>query len=240
MTEDKILWTARFVGGDLSEAEQAEFEAQLQTDAELQQHLENYHRANSELRLHLAPDADRAALQETLKTLGKQHFAETKVVSLKPFIKWASGIAAVLVLGLFIWAPWRGSLYQQYNTPDQMLVTERGASETELDKAASLYNDGKFAQAQPLLEKLYNEDTRNAQLAYYYGKTLLATQETIKGRQVLTAVYDGESAFKYDAAYAIALSYLKENNKADCKKWLQKIPESTTHYQKVTELIQKL
>lgn len=240
MTEDKILWTARFVEGDLSEAELAEFETQLQTDAELQQHLENYRKASLELQLQLAPDAARTALQETLSKLGKEHFAETKVVSFKPFIKWASGIAAVLVLGLFIWAPWRGSLYQQYHNQDQMLVTERGANQTELDKAAALYNEGKYADAKALLEKHYNEDPKNAQLGYYYGQTLLATQQASKGREVLNTIYNGESAFKYDAAYAIALSYLRENNKADCKTWLQKIPAGTTHYQKVTELIQKL
>ncbi|MEE1945077.1 tetratricopeptide repeat protein [Pedobacter sp. KR3-3] len=242
MAEDKIIWTARFVEGDLNEAEMAEFEAQLQTDAELQQHLKNYRQLQQELRLQLAPDAHRKALQQTLGKLNSQYFGhETKMLSLKPIIKWASGIAAVLAIGLFIWAPWRGDLYQQYHTPGQMLVTERGAaSETELDKAAAFYNDGKYAEAKNILEKLYSKDSQNAQLSYYYAQTLLATEQVEQGRELLNAIYNGESAFKYDAAYAMAMSYLKTGQKTECKTWLQKIAKGTTHYQKATDLIQKL
>lgn len=99
MAEDKILWTARFVEGDLNEAEVAEFEARLQTDAELQQHLENYRLLQQDLGQQLAPDANREALQQTLTKLNSQYFGrETKVLSLKPIIKWASGIAAVLAI----------------------------------------------------------------------------------------------------------------------------------------------
>lgn len=242
MTEDKILLTARFVEGDLNEAELADFEARLQTDTELQQHLQDYRDVHLALQMQLAPDAKDAELKATLAKLNAQYFAqETKVVSFKPFIKWASGIAAVLVVGLFIWAPWRSSLYEEFNHPGQMLVTERGsASQTDLDKAASLYNEGKYAQAKPLLAQLYLKNPNDALLGYYYGQALIATQETAKGRALLTRLYEGESAFKYDASYAIALSYLKENNEAECKAWLQKIPEGTTHYEAASKLLKKL
>lgn len=242
MTEDKILLTARFVEGDLNEAELADFEARLQTDAELQQHLQDYREVHQTLQMQLAPDAQDVQLKATLAKLNVQYFAqETKVVSLKPFIKWASGIAAVLMIGLFIWAPWRSSLYEEFNNPGQMLVTERGsASQTDLDKAASLYNEGKYVQAKPLLAQLYLKNPNDALLGYYYGQTLMATEEVTKGRGLLIKLYEGESAFKYDAAYAIALSYLKENNKDQCKTWLQKIPESTTHHEVAKELLKKL
>lgn len=242
MAQDKILWTARFVEGDLDEEEVAAYEAQLQTDAALQRHLEDYRRLQQGLQQQLAPDANREALQQTLGKLNRQYFGqETKVISIRPFIKWASGIAAVMAIGLFIWAPWRGDLYQQYNAPGQMLVAERGAiGETELDKAASFYNDGKYASAKTILEKLYSKDTQNAQLSYYYAQTLLATGEVEQGRTLLNGVYQGESAFKYDAAYAMAMSYLKTGQKTECKAWLQKIAKGTAHYQKATDLIQKL
>lgn len=242
MTEDKILLTARFVEGDLNEAELADFEARLQTDAELQQHLQDYRDVHQALQMQLAPDAQDAELKATLAKLNTKYFAqETKVVSLKPFIKWASGIAAVLMIGLFIWAPWRSSLYEEFNHPGQMLVTERGsASQTELDQAASLYNEGKYVQSKPLLARLYLKNPNDALLGYYYGQALMATEEVAKGRALLTKIYDGESAFKYDAAYAIALSYLKENNKDECKTWLQKVPEGTTHHEAAKDLLKKL
>ncbi|SFG92157.1 hypothetical protein [Pedobacter insulae] len=239
MTEDKILWVARYVEGDMDDAEVADFESRLADDAELQQNLSNYKDIHQSLKMKLS---DNEELEHTLKGLNKQYFGEeTKVVSFKPTIKWLGAVAAVLVIGLFIWAPWNNSLYNTYNDHSDMLVTERGATEAgDLVNAAALYNAKNYAAAKAMLQKLYAKQKTNAMIGYYYGLSLLKTNEVEQSREVLTPIYDGESVFKYDAAYAIALGYLKENNKADCKAWLTKIPEGTTRYQQAQDLLGEL
>ncbi|MDQ8005185.1 MAG: hypothetical protein REI64_10330 [Pedobacter sp.] len=242
MTEDKILWTAQYVEGDLDEAERLEFENLLTQDEELKQYLADYYDIHSSLQMELSDDAGRNALLGTLQTLNREQFAaeQPKVVKLSDYLRWVSGVAAVLVLGMLIWAPWKGDLYEQYNTAPQMSVAERGAEVSELDKAAALFNAKKYNEAKVALEKLNTTDPANAMVAYYYGVSLLETNEVAKGRLLLEDLFKGQSVYKYDAAYAMAMSYLKEDKKADTKFWLEKIPDGAVQYEKAQKLLRKL
>lgn len=239
MIEDKVLWVARYVEGDMDEGETAEFETQLKKDKELQQNLRDYQHIHQSLKMKLARNDE---FKETLKGFNKQYFgSEQRVVSLKPALKWLSGIAAILVIGLFVWAPWNANLYETYADNSKMLVTERGPeSLSELDKAASLYNDMDYEAAKVALGKLYIKQSSNAMIAYYYGMSLVKTNELDEARKIFTVLYDGESVFKYEAAYSVALSYLKEDNKVDAKTWLQKIPAGTTKFEQAKELLGKM
>jgi len=241
MTEDKILLTARYVEGDMDQVERAGFEKRMQEDADLQQHLKDYNEIHQSLKIHLATD-QKDQLIDTLNAFNEQYFkAESKVVLMKQYIKWFTAVAAVLFAGLLIWAPWQEDLYHSYAIGNKMMVTERGAEkETRLDKAASLYNKGDYNAAKNLLEKEYTIQPNNAMLGYYYGISLIETAQINEGRGILLKIFAGESVFKYDAAYFIAMSYLKEKNRTGCKAWLQKIPAGTSHYNQAQELIKIL
>lgn len=242
MAEDKILLVARYVEGDLSELEIADFETRLSTDVELQQNLAEYKDVHQSLKMQLAKDENDQRFKQTLTNVGKPYFAdETKVISFKPYKKWLPAVAAVLVIGLLLWAPWNSSLYTSFADHGQMLVTERGEEkQNNLDIAASYYNEKDYVKAERLLEKEYLVNPQSEMVGYYYGITLIETQQGDVARTVLTKIYNGESAFKYDAAFYIALSYLKEDNNADCIIWLRKIPAGTSQYAKAMELIDKL
>lgn len=242
MIEDKILLTARYVEGDMSDAERSVFEIQMQNDAVLQQHFKDYNDIHQSLKIKLAPDPADQLFRDTLTGFNEQYFKpQAKIVSLKPYIKLLSGIAAVLFIGLFIWAPWQANLYDRYAGDSKMAVTERGAEkETDLDRAAGFYNAKDYKKAKVLLQKLHLAEPENAMVTYYYGNTLMEEKEIEAGRKILNQLFEGESIFKYDAAYGIAMSYLKENNKVDCKIWLQKIPVGAAHYNQAQELNNKL
>lgn len=243
MTEDKILWTAQYVEGDLSDSERLEFESLLVHDQELKQYLADYYDIHSSLQMELANDVGRAALVETLRSLNTEHFEEAaspKVLKLNHRLKWISAVAAVLVLGMLVWAPWNDDLYQQFNGAPQMSVAERGAEKTDLDEAAALFNDKKYADAKVVLAKLHVADTRNAMISYYYAVALVETGEVAKGRLLLEELFNGQSVYKYDAVYALAMSYLKEENRTACKFWLEKISKDAAPYQKAQELLGKL
>jgi predicted Zn-dependent protease len=242
MIEDKILLVARYVENDLDEAEKTVFENRLLTDVELQQHLARYHDIHQSLKMQLANDANDKQFKATLKELNKRHFkTETKVISFRPILKWASGIAAILVIGLFIWSPWRDDPFDQLLNESTMQVTERGADQlSDLDKASDYFNDKNYPAAKVLLQKLYTADPTNAMVAYHYGLTLAATNSPKEGRDILIKLYNGESVFKYDSAYAIALSYLNEDKTVDGKTWLQKIPKGTRLYDQAIALKEKL
>ncbi len=241
MTEDKILLVARFVEGDMDEAESATFEGRMQNDAELQQHLKDYQSIHQHLKVQLAPDEKDLAFKAQLSEIGRSYFEAPKVVSLTSRLKWLSGVAAVLIVGLLIWAPWRDNLYQAYGAPSQMLVTERGSEKTtNLDQAAAAFNDKKYAEAATLLAKLAQQEPENTMVNYYYALSLIETDQLAQSRTILNSLYTGESIFKYDAAYALAMSYLKVDQKEECKIWLQKIPQGTAPYPKAKALLSEL
>ncbi len=244
MTEDKILWTAQYVEGDLSDTERVEFERLLTKDAILQQHLVDYYHIHNSLKMKLAEDDGRNVLVDTLKVLNRAHFAtpveKPKVIKLNTYLKWVSSVAAILVVGLFIWAPWQGNLYEQYHKQSQMAVAERGAEKTDLDVAAGLFNEKKYNDAKPILAKLNTADSQNAMVAYYYSVSLLETNEIAKSRTLLEVLFNGESVYRYDAAYVLAMSYLKEEKVEDAKFWLEKIPSGATQFKQAQTLLNKL
>jgi hypothetical protein len=247
MEDDSILKASRYADGDMDPQEQQQFELQLQTNAELKEYVEQYKLASIALKNHFSPDENRVKLKQTLGGLNDQYFKEeakvvtlkpeAKVVSFKNYSRWISGVAAILLIGFFLFNPWRKSLYDEYNTATTMSVAERGAGpQTALEKAAAYYNNKKFTNAETLLAKQYAANAKNSLVAYYYAITLIQNNQEANARVVLENLYNGDSAFKYDAAYHIALSYVKEKNNAEAKKWLKLVPVGTSNYNKAVEL----
>jgi tetratricopeptide (TPR) repeat protein len=120
-------------------------------------------------------------------------------------------------------------------------IAERGATTDSLLKSAvTNFNNKKFAEAIPAFETILKDSSQNAFVQYYYGIALLQNNNIEKARIQLTALYYGGSIFKNDAAFYIALSYLKEKNIVVCKDWLNKIPTDNATWFKAKELLKKL
>ena len=257
--EDKILAVARYLEGDMEQQERDAFEARLSQDPELQELIIQYKDIHQTLKMKIAPQEADLQVRETLATMNKKHFKSeaieddsyvaltqagmpkgAKVVSFKPYLKWVS-IAAVLIIGLFVWAPWSSSLYDQYSYSKQMTVAERGADEQDkLTKAAVLFNEGDYAGARKLLQQECMMSPQNPLLAYYFAITLIETGQEYEARTVLINLYNGESAFKYDAAFYVALSFVKQNDHKQALGWLAKIPGDNVNFGKAQSLMQKL
>ncbi|TKC08689.1 tetratricopeptide repeat protein [Pedobacter frigoris] len=256
MNEEKLLTVARYLEGDMELQEKEGFAVQLEADAELQQLVAEYNNIHQTLKMKIAPSVEDKNVQVTLETLNKQYFNSADLIkdlpaeqradvpvaklSIAPYLKWMS-IAAVLVIGLLIWAPWSASLYEKYGISKEMSVAERGADQpNSLEKAAALYNAKDYAGARKILQPMYMETPQNTLLAYYFAITLVETGKEAEARTVFLKLYNGESVFKYDAAYYTALSFLKQENEKDARTWLEKIPEGTANYTQAQELISKL
>ncbi|MGY4384639.1 putative Zn-dependent protease [Pedobacter sp. UYP24] len=161
-------------------------------------------------------------------------------ISVKSYIKYLS-IAAVLIIGIMVWAPWSGSLYEKYRISKEMSVAERGAAQqNNIAAGAVLYNKGDFEGARKILQAEYMLNPQNPLLSYYFSITLIETSQAYEARTVLVNLFNGNSVFKYDAAYFIGLSFVKEGNNVEAVKWLHKIPQGTANYPQSQELISKL
>jgi predicted Zn-dependent protease len=241
-TEEEI---ALYVNGDMTGADQQQFEQLLQRDKTLQEHVQHYRQVMTTLRNRLAPDAQDQALKQTLHSMNEEYFghAEDNIRPVGVYIKWASAaavIAILLIISLF--HPWRqNDLYTEYATLQMVTAAERGDhTDTLLQQAAIEFNSQQYGLAQKNLEAAYKLEPDNALIQFYYAVSLVETGDHHTGQPLLEHVYAGNSVFKYDAAYFLALSYLKINNKDACRDWLQKIPAGTNRYAQAQSLMSLL
>jgi hypothetical protein len=236
---------ARFAEDLMAADEKAAFESALAANPALQQQLALYHEVHASLQQHFTHDEQREKLQDTLQTIRNEFLATSsapaKVVPFKRYLQRAMAVAAILIAVVFIWQPWKPALFDQYAETRMIVSVERGgATDSLLQHAVTAFNNKDFTDAAALLQKVRQHDTANSMANFYYGVALLQTNQLIPAREVFTELFAGESAFKYEAAFYLALSYLKEKNEAICKEWLQKIPADASNYNKAQELLNKL
>ncbi|WEK35062.1 MAG: tetratricopeptide repeat protein [Candidatus Pseudobacter hemicellulosilyticus] len=239
-TED----VARYAEGLMEPGEQAAFEQALATDASLQEALDLYREVQQGLQQQWHPDAQEKALRATLKDLGQQYFTGKtggRVVRMKNALRAAVAVAAVAILVVFVWHPWQKDLYTQYADASMITSVERGAdSASLLQMATRAFNKRDYAGALPLLQQTLLQEANNSFVQYYYGIALLETGKTAEAQQIFTKLHEGNSVFKYEATFYMALSYLKNGDRSSCRSWLQQIPADASNYGKAKELLKKL
>lgn len=233
---------ARYAENEMTAAERQLFETALAADKDLQQQLALYHQVHAGLQQQLAADDKKEALKATLENLGKEHFQRpgAKVIPLRVYIRGAVAVAAAAIV-IMIWQPWQPGLFDEYAGTRMIPSAVRGEdTDTLLEKASIAFNKKDFTGAAGLLQRAVEEQPGNSLAGYYYGIALLQTGQTETARNILTDIYNGQSVFTYDAAFYIALSYLKEKNKPACREWLKKIPPGVHNYARANELMRKL
>lgn len=244
-SEDKLTEVARYLEGDLEGDELREFEQLLNVHQELQDLVKLYQHAHQHLKMKLAPDAADQDLKALLAAKNAVYFGEepsvpvvktAKIRPLSTYLKWIS-IAAVLVVGLLIWAPWSVNLYEKYAISRQMSIVERGDEQNSpLERAAVFYNQKDYPSALKLLTEAVHTHPEHALTNYYYGITLIESGKVEEGRSILLKLSEGTSVFKYEALYMIALSYVKEHRNKEALDWLRKLPEGDPNYERATAL----
>jgi TolA-binding protein len=150
-------------------------------------------------------------------------------------------VTLLIATGLFVWAPWSSGLYEQYAISRDMPFPANSSDVNgNFLKGASLFNEGKYDKSRKLLQTEYMLNPQNPVLSYYFAITLVETGKEYEARTIFMNLYKGESAFKYDAAYYVALSFIKEGDKAAAKEWLQKIPGQYANSSKAKALMAEL
>lgn len=250
---------ARYAERLMTAEEQQAFEAALKQDVELRQQLELYREVDTTLAQQYASDEQRQQLQGTLQQMRKEFFGATapmtsnepkavattslaaKVVSIKRYIGVAVAVAAMLIVVLIVWNPFAGDLFERYAATQMAAQVERGSHiDSVLQKATLAFNNKEFTEAAVLLAEVVQTQPDNSYAQFYFGVALLQTNQLPLARAVFEKLIKGESAFKYEATFYEALSYLKENNEEAAKDWLERIPADAANYKKAQALMRKL
>lgn len=240
---------SRYFDGEMNAEEQNAFEDQMQKDEQLRNQVELTREVNETLRMKLYPDENELALRKTFAAIrpayfstgDQQHQSKAKVIHFRRTMWIAVAAAVIVIVFLTVWSPWQKDLYHQYASIEMPGVAERGvAADSLLKQANTKFNEKKFAESLPMFEAILKDDPKNSFVHFYYAIALLENDQIDKSRNELMQLYNGASILRYDAAFYMALSYLKEKNKTVCKEWLQKIPADAGIYSKAEELQKKL
>jgi hypothetical protein len=236
---------ARYVEGDMTADERSAFEAMLASNESLRRQLALYQEVNTSLQQHFNPDGQRNQLQGTLQSLRGDFFGAAsqpaKVVAFKRYLRGAVAVAAILIAVVFAWQPWKPALFEKFSETSMVAPAERGNNaDNVLQQAAAAFNKKEYSTAVTRLQQARAQDTANSYINFYYGVALLKSGHLPEARAIFDQLYSGQSAFKFEAAFFQALGYLKENNKMECREWLQKIPADAINYEKAQALLKKL
>ncbi|RRN77927.1 hypothetical protein EIM50_17110 [Pseudoxanthomonas sp. SGD-10] len=233
----------RFVDGEMDSGEREAFELALERDEELRQEYELYLEVNGTLKAKFGADKADVEFRERLTEFNKVYFGKEEHTRIRKLnVNKFIYAAAVILLALFIWAPWNKDLYEDYAEIKMVSVAERGTSGNDnlLLEATEAFNAKDYLTAKDKLGTLLTQDENNHMLKFYYGITLLETDEIANSRAHLEEVYKGESIFKDDAAFYLALSYVKEKDNDKAREWLEKISPDAAVFKKAEELKSKL
>jgi tetratricopeptide (TPR) repeat protein len=233
----------RYIHNELSDSEKTAFEQQLNTDAEFAEAYQLY--ASIENTMQNDSQGNQQAFIEKLQPLQEKYFLENpkqKKGKLKKILFIGLAATALLVL-VFTLIPFNNTpktseaLYAQYAIYEKVDPTTRGDNDSILNKAAALYNEKNYAAAVPYLEKIKKE---NASALFL----LAVCNVEIKNYTAAIAHFDilinGTSSYKDKAQWYKALSYLKQDNKAECKNKLLSITNNSAYFKDATALLKEL
>jgi tetratricopeptide (TPR) repeat protein len=234
----------RYLDGEMNAEEVQAFEFQLKQDNNLQAELALLKDVNETLRMKLHPDQTEQGLAITMQDLKKEYFKSgARIIPIRKF-RWIMAAAAVVIsfIVLTIWQPWRqDDLYRQYASIEMPGMAERGIPvDSLLKKARDNFNHKNFVAAIPIFDEVLKTDPQNSLVQFYYAISLLEIEKIEKARSQFTQIYNGTSLFRFDAAFYLALSYIKSGDKTNAVEWLKKIPAGTGYYDKATGLLKKL
>lgn len=193
------------------------------------------------LQQRLPEDKTAEALRHTLQQLNKEHFATKrgKIISFKRIYVVVAAAAAIIITATLWWP--EGDYMDQFGKMRMISMAERGDTYDSIMQQATVYfNQEDFAKALPLLEQAVAADTTSQMALFYLGVARLHTGAQDSARKNLKKVYSGESVFRYEAAFYLALSYAGQKDKIKAIEWLQKIPAGTPVSEKAGKLLLKL
>jgi tetratricopeptide (TPR) repeat protein len=145
--------------------------------------------------------------------------------------------------GLLFVSPWHKDVYRQFSGTEMVHANHQSAERDTallMHQAAAAFNHGHFDKAISLLDQVIVRDSLHSTARYYRGVSLIDEGQLEAARNDLQKVFDSHSVFRYDAAFYMALSYIRERDKQQCLEWLLKIPENAPIYWKVARLKEEL
>jgi hypothetical protein len=248
----------RYLGGELKPEEKTAFERRLATEPALSEQVTLHRQITASVK-----SSGRAGLlamleEEDAKMPAYQEVAvaekpEAKVIPFagrsKQMYYWAAA-AVLLLLVPFIFiirnTTSADKIFANYFKPHEYQGVPVSGDTADLStKAMNHYEEGKYALALPILEKMLGNKAAaaEAEVQFYKGNSHLALNHAKDAVACFEAVIAmPANQYTEEAQWYLALSYIKADNKAKAKELLNTIVDTQNHpfHKDASELLKKL
>ncbi len=245
--EDKYQNIEKYVNGDLSGQELVDFEKRLEEDDSLAEEVKLFRQVKESISDQLVHEQDEESLKGTLTEIGSQFFEEKKKeATIRPlfrrFLLPATGIAAAILL-LIIVRPFQGSLYNQFGQmPTAAFIEQGNAQEANLLQAQQAFNQKDYQAAKDVFQQYLTRESNkdDVEIQFFLGLSHLELEEYAQAESIFQSLHEGNSAYKNEGTWYLALNFLKQKNRVKCREYLELIPEATSHYDEAQILLRKI
>ena len=151
--------------------------------------------------------------------------AEKATPSINYYLAIAAGIAALVLFAYLLLGrgPNTEKIFAEYYNPYPISFTERGEkAEEDLLVLSQLYEEEKYAEAIPVLEKLLESRDEDGQLKLALGIAYLETGQLETAQNIFQNIRaEGILLYKDLAVWYLALTLIKADEVDRAKQWLQ-------------------
>lgn len=231
-----------YLNGEMNPEQQQAFEEQLKTDDQLKKQLDEFRFLQTTIDKHQQAEQTLPELKKILTPLTQTHFHKAeqqkggRVISMNRIVT-GLALAASIALIFFLVIP--GVSVDGYPVDNMSGAITRG-NETELAKAAQLFNDEKYAEAVTAFQQLKSSSPDDATINYHLGISLLKTKNFTDALPLFEALSKGESVYKEDANFfaAVAAYNLQMNDKA--KQYASAVRKESKYYKYAKAVLKKV
>lgn len=233
----------RFADGQMTEAEQEDFEQRMEHDEALSSAYEAYERFTADLRWVAGHETLRHRLQALDQRLDERQDALVRMQQeqRRARTRWTVGVTGLLLLlGVGLWLllrPRPDEAWARYYVPEPGL-TEAAAQSTHnpvLIEAMRHYRDGQYRAASFALRRMPARVASTDTVLYFMGTALLRQNKSEAARSYLSRVSrQPGSALAAKASYHLAMAQLRTGQEAQAQAALQAIsadPQNPYHHQ---------
>lgn len=241
--EEQYLLFEKFLSNELSEEERISFTEQLSSNISFKENFLLYKETHTFLTTSIEKEEETSSFKENLSNISDSYFNKrlsSKKSRVYSFMKYAAALF-LLIFGVYMYQnSFKPINYEDFVSYSSIDITVRSTQNELLTKAERAFNNKDFENASKNLETLIKQDESNTELKLYHGFCLIELNIFEKADQILNTISSGNSVYKNQALWYLALSKLKQKEYTSSKNILLRIDKDSPEYNLAKPLLSKL
>lgn len=241
--QDYILFDA-YLSGSLDAESIQIFEDRLTSDAEFKRAFDDFQQAERFLEHQFNNEEKTKSFKENLAQISSGYFKndtapEPKAIRINPWY-YSVAAAVVLLFGVVIAQQFSNPTYDDFADYGTMSLTVRGSENDLQAKAEKAFNQKDYRDAEKHLSQLLQKDQDNIELQLYKAVCLVELNKYQEADALYQNISQSPSVYTSKAKWYLALSKLKQKEKAASILVLKSIPKDAEDFDSAQTLLKKL